>query len=58
MSEPHLQTCAIKALSGLKTVGESTELSIDVRPPLRILRDVLMSISPLVVEELDGLKDA
>ena len=56
-NKSHLQTCAAKVLSGPKTAGESTELSIDKRPALRILGDVLVSISPLADEELDALED-
>jgi len=41
MNKSHLQSCAVEALCGLNTVGESTELPIDMRPPPRILRDAL-----------------
>jgi len=58
MNKPHPQSCAVEALTGLKTVGKSTEFSIDERPRPRILRDVLTSSSPLVEGELDVLEDA
>ena len=48
MNKPHLQSCAVEALSGLDTVGESAELSIDKRPFTRILVDVVVSVPPLV----------